>query len=178
MPIRNVTFSSGKAIGLGLLAALPLVVIFGCVYRFALIDRAHLTDAAGLGFYLMFVIIVVISIFAHELLHAAGWMLAGKCGRDAIEFNISACMPSCSCKAPLSKRAYLTGVLLPLCVLGCLSIAFLFVYPGTISVLTMIVNFVAAGADILIAVHVAREPDGALIHDHPVKAGYVVIEKS
>lgn len=174
-PARDVTFSSGKAMGLGLLAALPFVVVFGCFYRFALIDRAHLADATGLGFYLMLIAIVAISVFAHELLHAAGWMLAGKCGRNAIAFNISACMPSCSCKAPLSKRAYLIGVLFPFCVLGCLSVVFLFVYPGAVSVLTMIVNFVAAGADILVAAHVMREPSEALISDHPTKAGYVVV---
>ena len=66
-------------------------------------------------------------------------------------------MPSCACKVALEKKAYLIGVLAPFVVLGLGSILFVFVYPGTVSLLTMMVNFVAAGADLLIALHVLRE---------------------
>ena len=57
-------------------------------------------------------------------------------------------------------------------VLGAGSVVFLFLYPGTVSVLTMAVNFVAAGADLLIALSMVREK-GALIVDHPTQAGFV-----
>lgn len=45
-------------------------------------------------------------------------------------------------------------------------------YAGTILMLTMIVNFVAAGRDSVIAANVLREKD-VLIADHPTEAGYV-----
>ena len=53
---------------------------------------------------------------------------------------------------------------------------FVFLYPGTVSLLTMMVNFVAAGADLLIASHVLKEGN-CLIADHPTEAGYVAFCK-
>ena len=53
---------------------------------------------------------------------------------------------------------------------------FVFIYPGTISLLTMIVNFVAAGADLIIPFNVLKERD-SLIVDHPKEAGYIIFYK-
>lgn len=55
-------------------------------------------------------------------------------------------------------------------------IKILFICHGTISLLTMIVNFVAAGADLIIAFSVLKEQDG-LIADHPTEAGYIIFYK-
>lgn len=81
-------------------------------------------------------------------------------------------MSSCVCKVALEKKAYLFGVLTPIVVLGFGSVLFIFIYPGTVSFLTMIVNFVSAGADLMIACNVLKERD-ALIADHPKEAGYI-----
>ena len=70
----------------------------------------------------------------------------------------------------------MAGVLLPFAVLGGASVIFLFLYPGTFSVLTMIVNFILAGADIMIALRVLKEKD-VLIADHPTEAGYIAFYK-
>ena len=95
-----------------------------------------------------------------------------------MRFNISGFMPSCACKMALSKGKYLFGVLFPLIVLGGGSILFLFVYPGTVSILTMAVNIVAAGADVLIAMKVISDTrKNVLIADHPTEAGYVAFYK-
>lgn len=64
----------------------------------------------------------------------------------------------------------------PFVVLGLGSTLFVFIYPGTVSFLTMMVNFVAAGADLLIAARVVKE-GGCLISDHPTKAGYIAFYK-
>jgi len=40
----------------------------------------------------------------------------------------------------------------------------------------MLVNFVAAGADLMIAANVLKERD-SLIVDHPTKAGYITFYK-
>ena len=77
----------------------------------------------------------------------------------------------------MTKRQYLAGVLAPFLVLGLGSAIFLLIYPGTISVVTMMVNFVAAGADLMIAVSVCRQPNDVLIADHPSQAGYVAYSK-
>ena len=173
---RKVTFSSKKATVLGGLSVLPLVVIFAVIYRIALVGRAHLTELTGPSFYFTLVPIIIVSIVVHELLHGIGWALSSGKGWSVVRFNINALMPSCACKAALSRGKYLIGVLLPFIFLGGGSIIFLFVYPGTISILTMAVNIVLAGADVLIAAKVLREKN-VLIADHPTEAGYVAFCK-
>lgn len=174
---RKVTFSSKKATVLGGLSVLPLVAVFAVIYRIALVGRAHLTELTGPSFYFTLVPIIIVSIVVHEFLHGIGWALSSEKGWSVVRFNINALMPSCACKVALSRGKYLFGVLLPFIVLGGGSIIFLFVYPGTISILTMAVNIVLAGADVLIAAKVLREKN-VLIADHPTEAGYIAFYKS
>jgi len=173
---KEVTITSGKAMALGLLYSLPFVVILGLVYRFFMIDRANLLEVSGITFYITFIVIIAISVVIHELLHGIGWAISSGKGWNVVRFNINAMMPSCACKVALKKQSYLIGVLLPLIVLGIVSTVFLFVYPGTISMLTMLVNFVGAGADLIIAFTVLKEKD-VLIADHPTEAGYIAFYK-
>ena len=174
---RDVTIPSGKAMILGVVCALPFIIILGLLYRFLLIERAHLSEIGGLSFYIMFIAIIVISVVIHELLHGVGWAISSGQGWKVVRFNLNAMMPSCACKVALEKKSYLMGVLAPFMVLGLGSTLFVFLYPGTVSLLTMMVNFVAAGADLLIAFHVLKEGN-CLIADHPTEAGYIAFYKS
>ncbi len=169
---KDVTITSGRAMFSGVLYALPFVIVFGLLYRFLLVERAYLLEVSGLSFYILFIAIIAISVILHELLHGVGWAVASGKGWNVVRFNINAMMPSCACKAALEKKAYLFGVLTPFVVLGLGSVAFLFIYPGTVSFLTMIVNFISAGADLIIACNVLKERD-VLIADHPKEAGYI-----
>ena len=174
---KDVTIPSGKAMVLGIVYALPFVITLGLLYRFLLIERAHLSEVGGLSFYIMFIAIIAISVVIHELLHGIGWAISSGKGWKVVRFNINAMMPSCACKVALKKKSYLTGVLAPFVILGLGSTLFVFVYPGTVSLLTLMVNFIAAGADLLIAVNVLREGN-CLIADHPTEAGYIAFYKS
>ena len=169
---KDVTIPAGKAMVLGVVCALPLIVVLGLLYRFFLQEIAHLSEVGGLSFYMMFLAITAVSVVVHELLHGIGWAISSGNGWKAVRFHISAMMPSCACKVALKKKSYLIGVLAPFTVLGLGSILFVFVYPGTVSLLTMMVNFIAAGADLVIAFHVLREGN-CLIADHPTEAGYM-----
>ncbi len=173
---RDVTIPSGKAMILGVVCALPFIIILGLLYRFLLIERSHLSEISGLSFYIIFIAIIVVSVVIHELLHGIGWAISSGQGWKGVRFNINAMMPSCACKAALEKKSYLMGVLAPFMVLGLGSTLFVFLYPGTVSLLTMMVNFVAAGADLLIAFHVLKEGN-CLIADHPTEAGYMAFYK-
>lgn len=173
---KDVTIPSGKAMVLGVVSVLPFITILGLFYRFVLIERAHLSEIGGLSFYIMFVAIIVVSVVIHELLHGIGWAISSGKGWKVVRFNINAMMPSCACKVALKKKAYLMGVFAPFVVLGLGSILFVFVYPGTVSMLTMMVNFIAAGADLLIAFKVFKEGN-CLIADHPTEAGYIAFYK-
>lgn len=169
---KDVTITSGKAMVLGVFYALPFVIIFGLLYRFLLVERAYLLEVSGLSFYIIFIAIIAISVVIHELLHGVGWAGASGKGWNVVRFNMNAMMPSCACKVALEKKSYLVGVLTPFIVLGFGSVLFIFIYPGTVSFLTMIVNFVSAGADLIIACNVLKERD-VLIADHPKEAGYI-----
>lgn len=70
---KDVTITSGKAMILGIIYALPFVIVFGLLYRFLLIERAYLLEVSGLSFYIIFIAIIAISDVIHELLHGAGW---------------------------------------------------------------------------------------------------------
>lgn len=169
---KDVTITSGKAMISGVFYSLPFVIIFGSLYRFLLIERAYLLEVSGLSFYIIFMVIIAISVVIHELLHGVGWAAASGKGWSVVRFNINAMMPSCACKVALEKKSYLVGVLTPFVVLGLGSVFFVFIYPGTVSFLTMLVNFISAGADLIIARNVLKERD-VLIADHPKEAGYV-----
>lgn len=173
---KDVTLSSGKATILGLLYALPLVVVSVLCYRFLLFDRVKFSGTVGISFYAMFIAIIVVSVVIHEVLHGIGWIVSSGKGWGIVRFNISALTPSCACRVPLHKKAYLIGVLTPITVLGIFCILFLFIYPSDISFLTAIVNFIAAGADLVIASNVLKEKD-VLIVDHPTEPGYIAYVK-
>ena len=80
----------------------------------------------------------------------------------------------CTCRAVLTVRAYLTGTLLPFAVLGSGSFIYLVVCPGTVSLLTALVNLTLSGADLAIAYKVLRS--GAdMVADSPDEAGFVAL---
>lgn len=169
---KAVTISAAKAMILGLVCALPFITVLGIFYRIFLMERAHLTEVSGISFYAVFLGILAASAVAHELLHGVGWAISSKKGWGIVRFNVNALIPSCACKTVLSRRSYLFGVLLPFIVLGGSSAVFLAIYPGTVSVLTMAVNFGLAGADLLIALYILKEKNARFL-DHPTQAGYI-----
>lgn len=157
----------------GLLFALPFVLLAGGMYRVFLLHRAVLLDHTSL----ILLAAIAISLPLHELLHGLGWKLAGRLGRGEISYTFHHGLPLCNCRAVLSVKAYLTGTLLPLFVLGGGSCIFLLLYPGTISVLAMMVNLILPGADLAIAWRVLRS-GASLVADSPDQAGFIALKRS
>lgn len=176
--IKDVTISSKMAFLKGIAFSTPFVIFAGLFYRLFLLKRAILMEMNDLSFYLTFVIIIVTSTCIHEFLHGFGWVISGRKGWKSIHFNLNAMMPSCSCHSILSKYQYLFGVLCPFVTLGLFSIIFIVFFPGTISMLTMLVIFIGAGADLVIALEVLHEKSNVYISDHPTKVGFITISKA
>lgn len=174
---RERTFSKFQAMTYGILCACPFLMLVGFSYRFFLSSHANQMVLGGPTFYLSFIAIIAVSVTLHELLHGIGWMLAGHLRWADVHFHLSAMMPTTSCREPLTKGAYLIGVLLPFTALGLTSIAVLLLVPGTLTLLAALTNLTLAGADLAIAWHVIREPHNVRIIDHPTLAGYVVTEE-
>lgn len=172
------TLTAKQAAVRGFCFSLPFLLLFGGIYRIFLVPGAHLLELGGWGFYLPLIAVIAVSAVVHELLHGIGWAAAGKTGWENIQFRFSALMPTCACKAVLPRGQYLFGVLLPFLVLGSASVVFMFVYPGTISLLTVLTNFIGAGADLVIARNLLREDKSALILDPLTEAGYIACSKA
>lgn len=174
---KDVTLTSKQAMIRGICFALPFLIGVIGIYRIFLIGNAYLLELGTLSTNIALIVIVAVSAVVHELLHGIGWIMGGKKGWSTIHFSINAFMPLCSCQGILSKKQYLSGVLLPIIVLGTVSIIFLIVYPGTISLLTIITNLLLAGADLVIAWNILHESKDTLISDHPTEAGYISYTK-
>lgn len=69
---------------------------------------------------IIFLIMILVSMFIHEVLHGIGWFPWTKNGWQSIYLGImwEYVTPYCHCKEPLKPRQYLIGGLMPFLVLG------------------------------------------------------------
>lgn len=169
IPISAIT-TPGLVIGL-VIAALAMVP-FWLLHDF----KGSLEMSAGTGALLILILIALL--FAHELLHALGWMLAGRFGWDQISFGFDrkTFNPYTHVRTPMTARAYRLGAILPGLVTGAIP-----VLAGWITgsgVLTLLGTFMAIGAvgDLIILWIIRRVPGEALVMDHPTNAGCWVKE--
>ena len=138
-----------------------------------LLHRAVLLDRTGL----ILLAVIIVSVPLHEALHGFGWKLAGRLHKGDVTFFLRSGIPMCACRTILSTKDYLIGTLLPFFILGGGSFLFLFLCPGTISVLTALVNLMLPGADLAISWRVLRS-EAALIADNPEGAGFIGLVKN
>ena len=162
------TFTAVQTYLWGILFALPFVLLAGGLYRMFLLNRAALLDHTSL----ILLAVIIVSVPLHEALHGLGWKLAGRLQKGDVTFFIRGGIPMCACRTILPAQAYLIGTLLPFFVLGAGSFLFLFLCPGTMSLLTALVNLMLPGADLAISWRVLRS-EAALIADNPDGAGFI-----
>lgn len=127
---------------------------------------------------LLFFISIIACIVIHEFLHGITWSLFCKEGFKSISFGVmwKSLTPYCNCKEPLNFKAYLTGGLMPLLILGILLfIVSLFTGNSLLMNLSMI-NILCAGGDTTIALLLCKYKD-ALFIDHPTDCGFVAFTK-
>jgi hypothetical protein len=132
----------------------------------------------GSGQMTALILIFIPGIIVHELLHALGWMWFGKLGPESIKlgFYWKALTPYAHAKVPLPVTAYRRGAFLPGLLMG--------VVPGLLGVLLGNFFLVAtgflftftAGGDFLVLWLLRGVSPGALVEDHPSKAGSYVLE--
>lgn len=167
---RTYAMNSRQTYLQGILFALPFLFLAGGMYRTFLLERAVLLDHTGI----VLLAAAAVSLPVHEALHGLGWKLGGRLGREQVSLIFRHGMPMCTCRVVLPVRAYLTGTLLPFIVLGGGSFIYLVACPGTVSLLTTLVNLTLPGADLAIAYKVLRS--GAdMVADSPKEAGFVAL---
>lgn len=133
---------------------------------------------------LLFIVLFVVLIVAHELIHGLTWSLFSEHHFKDIEFGFMKefLTPYCTCTIPLSKSQYIWGALMPCILLGILPTALGILLGSSLLFWIGIVMILAAGGDIMIVIKVMafkkqRESTEILVYDHPTQAGSVILER-
>lgn len=164
-----------RAAALSLVMLIVSVLPFVALYGLARLVRFDL--APGWPTVIFFFVLVAL-IVLHELLHAVGWLLAGRLRLREIRFGFSwrALAPYTHVRVPLPARAYRIGTVLPGIVTG--------VLPGVIALLTgsgvvMLISalmIVSAVGDLLVLWTIREVDPDSLVIDHPSAIGCYVRE--
>lgn len=177
----DLTISIVKANLFVFLLAIPVVAIG--VLLFAWKNPISLLTPSPQGS-LLFVVLFIVLIVAHELIHGLTWSLYAEHHFKDIEFGFMKeyLTPYCTCTTPLLKSHYIMGALMPCIVLGILPMAIGILLGSHFLFWTGIVMILAAGGDIMIVMKLLayKSQSGAeeiLIYDHPTEAGSVIFEK-
>ena len=177
----DLTISIVKANLFVFLLAIPVVAIG--VLLFAWKNPISLLTPSPQGS-LLFVVLFIVLIVAHELIHGLTWSLYAEHHFKDIEFGFMKkyLTPYCTCTTPLLKSHYIMGALMPCVVLGILPTAIGILLGSHLLFWTGIVMILAAGGDIMIVMKVLayksqNRSEEILIYDHPTEAGSVIFEK-
>lgn len=174
---RDRTVSMAKANLFGLLTMIPLIVLvavpFGLLHGWQ--AAAQSLEWLG-GHLLLFVAIFVLSVLAHEGLHALGWMTFGRVPWSEIKFGVKDATPYVHTGVPMQAGGYRISAALPGLVLGGL--------PGVLSLLTgsgpvmaySALMLSAAAGDVVILWLIRDLGAGQLVQDHPTGAGCRVLQ--
>ena len=167
---KNCTISVVKANIYTLLITLPIIIPLIILYISIWGEFIFTVDLAT------FAIVMAaffISIPLHEAIH--GFTFAAFCqnGLKSIHYGIlwNSLTPYCHCSEPLKFKHYITGGLMPFLILG-LGISSLAIILGNDLIFSIgLLNILAAGGDLLIAVYLLKYRDSVII-DHPTDIGF------
>ena len=175
----ELTASVAEANLWGILLPLPIVIL--CMIPFFVNGDGSLL-ALDFPRMILFVVLMLVCTVLHEGIHGITWATASGSGFSTIEFGFikEYLTPYCTNTKPMSRRAYITGLLMPGIVLGILPmILAVFMHSGLLMMLGAVMAF-GAGGDFLIFVkilkHGKKYKDTQYV-DHPSEVGTYVFEK-
>lgn len=174
---RDLSVSMGAASVYVIVTTAPVTVLLAVAYSM-LWGLGRLMDGfSGVGS-LLFMVVVVAGIVAHEAIHGLSWVLFGRKPLGAIRFgfHVKSLSPYAHLKEPVRARVYRLGGAMPGVVLGLLpSLIGIVTGNGPIMLFGLFFTFVAGG-DALILWLIRRVDPNALVEDHPTRAGCYVLE--
>lgn len=121
---------------------------------------------------------VVLGIIGHELIHGLTWAVFAPSHWRSISFGVmwKTLTPYCHCDAPLRRRAYLWGALMPCVVVGIIP-AVVSLCNGSLAWLAWGVFFIGAAAgDIWMSWLLLKERPGCMVLDHPSEAAFYILD--
>ncbi|MFP4436635.1 MAG: DUF3267 domain-containing protein [Chloroflexaceae bacterium] len=176
---RDLSLSMAQANLYTLIIILPPIGLLGLLFYLLWGEAAFWR-----GWFVLFgnvgiaLLVIVGGIVVHELLHGVTWMLAGDKPRSAVKFGfqLKTLTPYAHCTAPLEVRAYRLGALMPGLLLGIVPLlAGMVTGSGALTIFGLFFTL-AAGGDFLILWTLRSVQPGALVEDHPTRAGCYVLE--
>ena len=131
----------------------------------------------------LFLGLLFVTIFVHELLHGVGWVIWTERKWQSIHLGMmwKYLTPYCHCKEPLKPRYYLVGGLMPFWVLGGGLFAAALLTGNQLIFMLSIVNVLSAGGDTTIACMLfkyLKDQDNCYILDHPTECGFAAFVKN
>ncbi len=178
------TVSIAKANVMAILLSLPIIFVCVSIYLLrwwpvrSMQTDAQVTETALFRDIVVFLLLMVVCLVAHEGIHGVTWRFFCKEGWKSIHFGVmwSSLTPYCHCKEELRFGGYVLGCIMPLLVLGIgLYIVSLFASSAIILFLS-IMNILGAGGDMFIALKL-RKYKKSLIFDHPTACGFTAFTK-
>ena len=168
-----------KANIMAFVTAGPFVVIGFFLWIWFQKQNAVLFDITGS---ILFLILIFVCMFIHEVLHGIGWLPWTKNGWQSIYLGImwEYATPYCHCKEPLKPRQYLVGGLLPFLVLGVGMYLLAFATGSHFLWILSLLNMLSAGGDTTIVCMLfkyLKQNETCYILDHPTDCGFVAFIK-
>lgn len=156
------TISVVKANLYALIATVPLVAA-GMAAYFGRWGAGELSIEISWNI-MIFYLFLLVSIPVHELIHGITWSIFCRKGWKSIRFGViwSMLTPYCHCKEPLKFRSYIAGGLMPLMVLGFIPFLAALATGNGWVLWFSILNVVAAGGDIIIALMLLKYRDAEI----------------
>lgn len=127
---------------------------------------------------ILFLVLLVAGILAHEMLHGLTWKLAGGKSWSAIKFGVNwkALAPYAHCREPLEVNAYRWGAAMPGLLLGIIPFSVGLITGGGWYVVFGYIFTITAAGDMLILWLIRRVDAGTLVQDHPTLAGCEIVQ--
>lgn len=176
------TISIVKANVMAFVTAGPFALLGIIIWIAAQRWRGMEYDKNIIGGTLLFFMLIIASMFIHELLHGAGWQFFTRGKWKSIYLGVmwEYLTPYCHCKEPLKPKQYLVGVLTPFMVLGVGVYVAAFVSGSHLLFVLSLLNILSAGGDTTIAcmeLKYLKQKEGCYILDHPTECGFIAFKK-
>ncbi len=163
-----------KANLMAFVTAGPIAIVFWIVYS-VIVPYSEMEYSLENS--IIFLALIISSIFAHELLHGFGWGILCK-DKKSISYGVmwKQLTPYCACSEPLSFSKYMFGVLLPLIVLGVGLFLVSLAIESKLILYISVLNILSAGGDVTVSLMLLKHRKSIIV-DHPTKCGFIAFDK-
>ena len=175
---RDLSISMLRANILALVIGIPAAIVQLNIFIYLHGSHTVRIDLAALLSMLLFFVVLIGSLFVHELIHGLTWKVLGKKAHVTVTYGFQwkTLTPYAHLNEPVEINLYRIGGFMPGFVLGILPYLLSLALNNNYLLWFGIIHTIAAGGDWLVLWSLRHEKAGRLVEDHPSRAGCYVIE--